>query len=68
MQMDVHKTLYAFYTPKKMPNIVATVANSVPLLRKLYTEQMFVLESMNILRLSYQAELKMNYKLCELLN
>ena len=35
--------------------------------RQFYTEQMFVLVSMNILRLSFQAEFLMNYKLCELL-
>jgi len=29
-QMAVHKTLYPFYTTKKMPNFTATVANSVP--------------------------------------
>ena len=29
MQMDVHKTLYPFYTTKKMPNVMATIANSV---------------------------------------
>jgi len=43
-QMDVHK--------KKMSSVTATVANSVFLVRKLYTEQMFVLMSMDILRLS----------------
>jgi len=42
--MDVHK--------KKMSSVTATVANSVFLVRKLYTEQMFVLMSMDILRLS----------------
>jgi len=26
MQMDVHKTLHPFYTTKKMPNVMATVA------------------------------------------
>jgi len=30
MQMDVHKTLYPFCTTKKMANVMATVANSVP--------------------------------------
>jgi len=29
-QIDVHKTLYPFCTTKKMPNVTATVANSVP--------------------------------------
>ena len=29
-QIDVHKTLYPFYTTKKMPNVTATVANIVP--------------------------------------
>jgi len=29
-QMDVCKTLYPFYTAKKMLNVTATVANSVP--------------------------------------
>ena len=48
MQIDVHKTLYPFCVIKKMPNVKATVANSVPS-KKIYTEQMFVLVSMNIL-------------------
>ena len=26
MQMDVHKTLYPFYTTQKMPHVMATVA------------------------------------------
>jgi len=43
-QMDVHK--------KKMSNVTATVANSVFPVRKLCTEQMFVLVSMDILSLS----------------
>jgi len=47
-QIDMHKTLYPFYAIKKMPNATATVANSVPS-KKIYTEQMFVLVSMNIL-------------------
>jgi len=42
--MDVHKN--------KMSNIKATVGNSVFPVRTLDTEQMFVLVSMNILRLS----------------
>ena len=29
-QMDVHKTLYPFCATKKMPNVTATVVNSVP--------------------------------------
>jgi len=33
---------------KKMPNVTATDANSVPS-KKIYTEQMFVLVSINIL-------------------
>jgi len=28
MQMDVHKTLYSFYTTKKMPHVTATVAKN----------------------------------------
>jgi len=40
------------YTKKKMSNVTATVAYSVFLVRKLYTEQMFVLMSMGILSLS----------------
>jgi len=40
------------YTKKKMPNVTATVAYSVFLVIKLYIEQMFVLVSMDILRLS----------------
>ena len=43
-QMDVHK--------KKMSTVTSTVACSVFPLRKLYTEQMFVLVSIDILRLS----------------
>ena len=39
---------------KKMSNDTATVAYSVFPVRKLYTEQMFVLVSMDTLRLSYQ--------------
>jgi len=42
--MDVHK--------KKMSNVTATVASNVFPVRKIYTEQMFVLVSMDILRLS----------------
>jgi len=42
--MDVYK--------RKMSNVPATVAYSVFLVRKLYTEKMFVLVSMDILRLS----------------
>jgi len=42
------KTLYSFCAIKKMPNVTATVANRV-LSEKIYTEQMFVLVSMNIL-------------------
>ena len=48
MQIDVHKTLYPFWVIKNMPNVKATVTNSVPS-KKIYTEQMFVLVSMNIL-------------------
>jgi len=29
-QMDAHKTFYPFYATKKMPNVMATVVNSVP--------------------------------------
>jgi len=47
-QTDVRKTLYPFCAIKKMPNVTATVANRVPS-RKIYTEQMFVLVSINIL-------------------
>jgi len=43
------------YTQKKMSNVTATVACSVFLARKLYTEQMFVLVSTDILRLGYQS-------------
>jgi len=39
-------------TKKKMSSVTATVAYSVFLVRKLDTEQMFVLVSMGILRLS----------------
>jgi len=41
---DVHKN--------KMSNVTATLANSVFPVRKLYTEQIFVLVSVDILRLS----------------
>jgi len=40
------------YTRKKMFNVTATVTCSVFLVRKLYSEQMFVLVSMDFLRLS----------------
>jgi len=40
------------HTKKKMSSVTATVAYSVFLVRKLDTEQMFVLVSMGILRLS----------------
>jgi len=43
------------YTKKKMSNVTTTVAYSALLVRKLYTEQMFVLVSMGILRLSWQS-------------
>ena len=43
-QMDVHK--------KKMSNVTATFSNSVFSVRKVYTEQIFVLVSGDILRLS----------------
>jgi len=51
-QMDVHKTLHSFYTTKQMPIITATVAYSIFPQRKFYTKKMFVLVSMDILRLS----------------
>jgi len=40
------------YTKKKMFNVTATAAYSVFLIRKLYSEKMFVLVSMDFLRLS----------------
>jgi len=40
------------YTKKKMSNATETVACRVFLVRKRYTEQMFVLVSLDILRLS----------------
>jgi len=40
---------------KKMSNVMATVAYSVFLARNLYTEQMFVLVSTDILRLGYHS-------------
>jgi len=43
------------YTTKKMSNVTATVAYSVFLVRELYTEQMLVSVSMDILRLSWQS-------------
>jgi len=39
------------YAKKKMSNVTAAVAYSAFLVRKLYTKQMFVLVSMDILRL-----------------
>jgi len=42
--MDVHE--------KKMSSVTAAVANTIFHVRKLYTEQMSVLVSMDILRLS----------------
>jgi len=50
--MDTYKELHPFYTTKKTPKITATDANRVFPLRKYYTEQMFVLVCMNMLRLS----------------
>jgi len=41
MQIDVHKTLYPFCAIKKMPNVSATVANSVPF-KKIYTEHEYL--------------------------
>jgi len=40
------------YTKKKMFNVTATAAYSVFLISKLYIEKMFVLVSMDFLRLS----------------
>jgi len=40
-QMDVHKTPHPFYITKKMPNVTATVADSVCFLRKFYTKPGF---------------------------
>ena len=66
-QIDVHKTLYNFCAIKKMPNVTATAANSVPS-KKIYTEQIFVLVSMNILILKTElAEFWINYKTSKLL-
>jgi len=47
MQMDVYKKENA-----QMLSVTAIVAHSVFLVRKLYSEQMFVLVSMDFLRLS----------------
>jgi len=41
-----------FYTTKKMPNVTAAVAYGVFPQRKFYTQQMFVLVSIDILRMS----------------
>jgi len=54
------------YTKKKMPNVTAAVACSVFLVRKLYSEQMFVLVSMDFLRLSGVPN-ELLYRLCEFL-
>jgi len=43
------------YTKKTMSNVTATVAYSAFLVRKVYTEQLFVLVNMDILRLIYQS-------------
>ena len=43
------------YTKKKMFNVTAAVVYSVFYVRKLYTEQMFVVVSMDMLRLSKQS-------------
>jgi len=43
------------YTKEKMFNVTATVAYSVFLVRKLYSEQMLILVSIDILRLSWQS-------------
>jgi len=51
-KMDIHEALRPFITKKKTPKVTATVANRVVLLRKFYTEQMFGLACINILRLS----------------
>jgi len=51
-QMDAHKTLHSFYTTKQRPIVTAIVACSVFPLRKFYTKKLFVLVSMDILRLS----------------
>ena len=59
-QIDVHKTLYPFCALKKMPNVTATVANSV-LSKKLYIKQMFVSVSMNILILKTELAKLVNY-------
>jgi len=50
-QIDIQKTLPSFYTIKQMLIVTATVACSGFLLRKFYTKRMFVLVSMDILRL-----------------
>ena len=48
-----------------MANVTATVANSVPS-KKIYTEQIFVLVSMNILILKTElAEFWINYETCK---
>jgi len=52
-QIDVHKTLYPFCATKKMSDATAIVANSVPS-KKIYTEQIFVFFSMNILILKFE--------------
>ena len=31
MQMDVHKTLYPFYTTKEMPNVTVTITKNASL-------------------------------------
>ena len=31
MQMDVHKTLYTFYTTKKMPHVTVTITKNASL-------------------------------------
>jgi len=50
--MDVRKALHPSYITKKTPKVTATVANNVLPRRKFYTEQMFVLVRINILKLN----------------
>ena len=47
-KLTCEKALYPFCAIKKMPSVRATVVNSAPS-KKIYVEQMFVLERMNVL-------------------
>jgi len=55
MQRKLTYTKNSYVVTAKMSNVTATVAYSAFLVRKRYIEQMFVLVSMDILRMSLQS-------------